>query len=699
MASGLTVIMGAQRFGASAGLLAEVSDAHRHALSAVKWASGDVHTTPFTCSPSDPDDDDMPPLPPPWTMWPPAAPPSPQRTCDLLFWMLVALAIAVFTTMVLHLIVHNSWKRRVNRKWYQYHSAAPMSAWLSPMGDADHDPFRAAPHLQERHVRFIPYPSAFVFPGLQLVVISLFLTGLVQQALFILSSANGTFCLTSSCPCYVLAYIAVAIAIAYILLAVALLSLLNRSYRGKTWRPTIPVGKASMVDDPLFRALSNLRARMRWHDPVLMRIRGTFVRPEAETAEPARTERLLRRPYALGRANASDSLDAYGFSLMFRARGTTSGAASFEVSILTAQIAVGALNGLGAGLRPAAGSTGAMAQMLAVLAVQALASLWVSCTRPTADRCIAMVIGTQFALEGTQTALLLIYTFLMPRPALEAASFAVALSALCTPIALLAYDATIFQVAACLREGCSWKSVCSAALNVAWYLPRMVLLLLGIQVDYGADAVAEHAGDDMQKIAERSREDSTITKGPDPEHSSDEPEWVHHSMMTTTTTTMTMTMTTATTTATTTTKIKMPSSEDAAGSGPTWADDDCDSSTRTRLASSRLPALLPSSHTQSASRSEDVAAAAPASQDDEASSVAPCAIHTEVDISPDQQDEEQGAAEQRGRGTCWQMSSDSAAGARPGFHWLESTTSQEEAADLGAGVRWRDPASETRWRI
>lgn len=447
VAAGVTLIMGAQRFAASAGLLADVSDAHRHTLGALKWASGDLSTAPFTCPHSDPDDY-APPLPPLWAMQPPAAPPSPEGTCGLLFWMLVGLAIVVFTTLALHLLVHNLWKRKVNRKRAadRYQSAAltsiPLGSRTDPdLSAAEHvaqhvarasprvaraaddgDRFPAASRrstsggvvskrLPEGQARFRPYPSAFVFPGLQLVIISLFLTGLVQQAFFILSSADGTFCVTNFCPCYVLAYIAVAIAIAYVLLAVALLAIFNCSHRSQTWRPILPVPTPSLVDDPLYRALSKLRSRMHWHDPVVMRWRGTFVRPEAGIVEPARTDRLLRRPYSLWRGNASDSVDAHGFSLMARARGTTSASASFEVSILTAQIAVGALNGLGAGLGPSAGDAAILAQMLAILWIQALTSLWLLCTSPTADRCIAMVIGTQFALEGAQTMLLLIHRY------------------------------------------------------------------------------------------------------------------------------------------------------------------------------------------------------------------------------------------------------------------------------------------------
>ena len=82
------------------------------------------------------------------------------------------------------------------------------------------------------------------------------------------------------------------------------------------------------------------------------RTRGKFAKPKDDAVEPARTERILSQPWALLKPTAGDSLDAYGFSLMARAGGFIWYATSFEVTILSTQIVVGVLNGLGAALQP-----------------------------------------------------------------------------------------------------------------------------------------------------------------------------------------------------------------------------------------------------------------------------------------------------------------------------------------------------------
>ena len=539
----ISLVMGAQRFAASAGLQAEVSVAYKSALSSVKWATVDVSTAHPGCDPAD----TWAPTPPPWTTWPLAPPPPPSPLpCHSLLWMLVALAIALVTATALQSIAFILWKRKMNRKWYQHRPTLTNACSSDTSGLTDGSWFEHGLWFEprcpgeeatlgstgvdisqrERNPRFIPYPPAFVFPGLQLLLVSFLGTGIAGEAALILSSAGTTRCLSSFCTCSLLAYIALVIMAIYIVIAIALLANFNHNHRTDTWHRALPVASTWMVEDPLFRAVSKVRAYLCWHDPVLERSRGKFVRPPSETMEPDRTHRLLGQPIALRRAMASDALDAYGFALMARARGSSSSSTSFEVTTLIAQMVVAMLNGLGSGLGSELTSTGAVGQMLAVMGVQAAASLWILCMSPTWDRCVSMVVGLQFALEATQTALLLLCT-LLHEPTLEIASLAVALSALFLPIGHLAYDAFVVQLFRATQGGLTRFSACSACLNLVCYVPRAVLQMMGIQVDYSADAIAEHAGDDLQKFGERSHEDS-VAAGVNQSRSSKAPVLVRH---------------------------------------------------------------------------------------------------------------------------------------------------------------------------
>ena len=499
LAGTMSVIMGAQRFAASASLPANVSTGYRGALSALDWSFGSPHTdsncSAGTLSPLPP-----PPaqFPPPILAWPPSAPPPPPpppgvlrslSNCESLSWTMLALAIAMGVVGALQAAVHAAWRRRLKRR-HQYH-------------------------------RFLPYPSAFVFPGLLLVVTSVLLTGIVQNAVTVLASGEANAACGGAgrwCMCKVLAAIALAIAAAYILLTVVVLSLFNYKYRAVTWQPIKPSRKPSNVEDPLFRLLSNIRARIcscRLNEErvVLDRHRGEFTRPPKETTESERTERLLARPLALVRSNASDTLDAYGYSMMARAGGSTGASTSFELSVIIAQLLVAMLNGLSAGLQPTAGSDWAIVLLVGILSVQSVVSLWILCRSSSADRLMTGLVGSQFALEAGQTTLLLIHTYSSSRRgSLEKASFALALSSLFLPIAQLVYDAVVVQIAKGMRGDCSFRACFDSCANLLCFIPRAVLVMLGLNVSGGVDSLAETAGDKLQKLKERNREYSTARR-------------------------------------------------------------------------------------------------------------------------------------------------------------------------------------------
>ena len=505
VASAMAIVMGAQRFAASSGVSADASPAYQSAVGATAWASGDFRAkADSNCGVAeividgdiDDVDDEDPTIDPTVsgsTSTPldsthldildlliPAA-----SVCDSLARIMLVAAIAMVITLLLHALVLQLWKRTVNHRWYL------LRRWRL---------------VALRPVRFIPFPSIFVFPGLQLIIFSVFLTGLAQRAMTIVTatSCSGDTCVA----CLSLAWTALAMIAVFFAVAIRLLIMFNIRYRSATWRLTQRAASSQAVNDPIFRMLSmlcSLRHRLvvdlegpksERGDVVIQRFHGKFERADADLREPARTERLLAAPCSFSRRVTSDAVDAYGYSLLARASGSSSRTASFELIVLGAQVTVGLINGIG--------SAEAKTRMVAVLIVQACSALWILLTLPSADRMQAVVVGMQFCLESCQTA------FLLVDPAREQASIMCALGALFAPVVLQLYD---FFTQLLRVKDMSCKTVLLTGVGVVCLLPKVVLRLLGWNVvDSGVMDVAEHGGTDAHKLAERDHEEALETR-------------------------------------------------------------------------------------------------------------------------------------------------------------------------------------------
>ena len=190
-------------------------------------------------------------------------------------------------------------------------------------------------------VRFRPFPSPLVFPGLQILAVQVFCTGIIGQAVRIL--ADDTHCgAASRFGCRALAISAVSFVAIYETFTIAMVLRFSRKWRRECWKEAARPPSVDKVSDPLFRLVSRVRTcvlppRSPWANPV-DRPRGKFGKPAAYTKEPARTERLLARPYALWPDNAADTLDGIGFALMARAGGDSLGANLLEMVLLAAQV-------------------------------------------------------------------------------------------------------------------------------------------------------------------------------------------------------------------------------------------------------------------------------------------------------------------------------------------------------------------------
>jgi hypothetical protein len=469
---GLTpLIFGVQRFSMSSGLAANLSSTlHTTVTGSMSWASGDFNllstSTESRRRMSEVDGAGV------------AVALSPTAKAKESLWNIaLVLLCSALLTIGVQTCARWLWRHRTNREYYHEGRYSLKAS-------------------------FKGFPSLFVFPGLLMVVVSIFLSGLVSNSMTLVVSAE-----TETCPasCKALASLVFLVVLVYEGLSLAALLHFNRRYRATVWVAVVPPSEPSKVADPLYRGISKFRALFLGATDsraVVTRTRGRYAKPKEDAKEPARTERLLAHPWSLLKgSSAGDFIDAYGFALMARAGGMSNMSTGFEFTILATQLVIGMLNGIGSRLEP--GSSIAIVQIGAVLALQALHSLWVFRTTPSVDRIMNVVVGIQFLLEACQTCLLLLTVFYPPAPVLQSVSLVVAIASVLTPIIQRFYDAVIVQLFKACKGGFDLRAACFAMLGFLVFIPSMIVKVLGIDTQ-GADKLAKHAGDDINKLAAKS---------------------------------------------------------------------------------------------------------------------------------------------------------------------------------------------------
>ena len=126
--------------------------------------------------------------------------------------------------------------------------------------------------------------------------------------------------------------------------------------------------------------------------------------PPADSAEPARTERLLQHPFALWRNRAGDSMQVREGFILFRVNGRHRITTYYRVILVAANVLFGALSGAGSALTGMPVS--ALVQVASVLSLQLVLAIFCCCLTPDADRVISSSSGTQYLMEGASTGLL-----------------------------------------------------------------------------------------------------------------------------------------------------------------------------------------------------------------------------------------------------------------------------------------------------
>lgn len=423
------------------------------------------------------------------------ASPRPKALTGLLS-KLTSLGIVMSIALVLQASVHFYWKYRANKKFYERRAHVESGKTIKSLADL----------AKAAKIEFRKYPILFVFPSVFLIVFKLFVTGLVKDSATLLATP------ASACDasCKTIAGLTMAAAALFVGLGWFVLTDFNVRYRKAQWKPAGTPASANKVDDPFYRGISLLRARLFGFgkdDPrsIINRSQGKYGKPPNDVAEPARTERYIAHPVTFYKRKAGDILEAYQFAYFPLGGGTTSMAIYFNTLIMTLQLGLGILCGIG--------STGvlvgswAKAQVQIIFSVQFFIFAYVWCLFPAHDRGDNLMFCLQFALEGTNTAVLYYATqnaeFPEAQARMRSSAFIVSLSALAVPLLRRFYDGVIVQCVKARRKGpFNRKAAALAFLLFVLQLQNTLLKLIGVEGAGEAKSAASGAAT-AAKLANR----------------------------------------------------------------------------------------------------------------------------------------------------------------------------------------------------
>ena len=274
-------------------------------------------------------------------------------------------AIVVGSILAVTFSVQLCWRHRVNRRYYAEGRLSKKDR-----------------RSLTKHARFRSLPAIFVFPGILMLSINFFTTGLIDRSIHLILAPGecGAECIWPA--------VAVLILVAsYMIFIMVLLLHFNRYHRAVLWQPTIEPTSSKEIEDPLYRLVSKIRmviCKQGRQHTIMDRARGEFKPEQEELEEPERTERLLAHPFSLVRTKAADSLDALKLTWMARASGGSFVGVSFDLVAMTVQVAVTVT--LCVGIAITRGSTSAIVQVAAVMTLQLGTFLYVITASPSNDR-------------------------------------------------------------------------------------------------------------------------------------------------------------------------------------------------------------------------------------------------------------------------------------------------------------------------
>ena len=330
------LIFGAQRFVTTSSLAANVSELQRSVADSVAWITGDVSVVSIAPSRgrrlSEPLSSSL-------NATEATPPPRVRTALDRLLSAFVVVATILLVSLLVHAYFVHRWRHRVNASFYEAKRnpklflAQAIEARRSGVSSvrgrraagskadvrAGHPPknvrtcekssrqlasnaagqtrgtFRGQSTRRRQNalseVRFTPFPSPLVFPGVPVLVVQVFCTGIVLNAVrLVADDRNCTEWSFDACRAF-----GGGIIVAVVLYQTFTLSLVlhfHRHYRASTWHRSPYPSEPHKVVDPLYRIVSRART---WLLPashpsrVIDRPKGAFKKPAAHSQEPART--------------------------------------------------------------------------------------------------------------------------------------------------------------------------------------------------------------------------------------------------------------------------------------------------------------------------------------------------------------------------------------------------------------------------
>ena len=392
------LVFGAQRFGCSSDLAMPKSEEQVQMANQMGWISGEISYLHETS----------------------AAPArrhlaeSPAQL-DRLFNVWISAAIAIAATFFIQGFLVFLWRHKLNRRWYR------KQQLVSP------DAADTSSTAREPTAKFIPFPKSLVWPSPLLFACSLFVTGLTRAATGLLASAPPG----CGAACVAAASLTLAAVCGFVLLAFYQVILYRRlaaqqvrwSQSSKVPNPADPLmrlrvhmqvrliaarGKVGAPRQKSFRDLRAATAKSLSDVGHKDRKLGGFTGlPLDDNLEPARTERLIARPFRIWHHRLGDTAQACEGFLMFRINGSSKAGVYYRLLV----IVVNFLFGVVTGLKPliTQGSLAAYSQACTVLVLQLAMLMVCFCLVPDADRVVSAFMTGQYLFEALSTMCLLAF--------------------------------------------------------------------------------------------------------------------------------------------------------------------------------------------------------------------------------------------------------------------------------------------------
>ena len=254
------------------------------------------------------------------------------------------------------------------------------------------------------------------------------------------------------------------------------------------WAAAKPKTKPEECADPLMRTRGALQLRLAskgWlcfkrlkADAVKDRASGAFDMSALaeESKEPARTERLLARPFALTHKSVVDQFHARAGTMFFRVNAASKIGVGWRMIVIGATMTIGFLCGLGVAIKP--GSVGGILQTALVWILQVTLGVLCFTFSPDADKVFSAIAGAQFLAEGLSNMLLFFAAFADYDgwKALTSAAFNLSLVGVVVPIVQLLEQRLVTPILkAIYTHGCNPTALAGALLVLLVSLPGAVL--------------------------------------------------------------------------------------------------------------------------------------------------------------------------------------------------------------------------------